>query len=331
MSVDSFQRLLKTFGDATRLRMLALLEVEELAVQDLVRVLAVPQSTVSRHLGVLREAGILRERREGTFSYSRLDVPSTGPWRTAWEMARDSLRDDPQAATDAEALELLRNERALQSREWFDAVGPEWDRIRQVFRDDLQRARAIGHLVPRGLRVADIGTGTGVLAVDLSNLGVEVIAVDNADAMLKAAAENLRLAEIGGVELRAGDATALPLEDGEVDAALAHMVLHSVSSPREAIAEMARVVKPGGRVVIVDFLQDDESPRRDHEWMRKDLGVLWQGFSRERVTSWLQDAGLQNLRVEPQAPAASSQDLPATFIASADRVLSSVATDAISS
>lgn len=319
MSAESFQKLLKTLGDGTRLRLFALLELEELAVQDLVRLLALPQSTVSRHLGVLREAGLLRERKEGAFSYSRLDLPTEGAWRAAWQLAKDSLADDPRAAADVEALESLRRQRALESREWFDAVGPEWDRIRQVFRDDLQRARAISCLIPPGLRVADIGTGTGILAIDLARLGVDVVAIDNAPAMLEAARTNLERAGIENVDLRTGDAGSLPLADGEVDAVLAHMVLHSLPSPVRALEEMTRVVRPGGRIVVVDFLVDDDAPQRDREWMRRDLGVLWQGFSPERVHGWLDEAGLRNARIECQEPPSGGRELPATFIASAER------------
>ncbi len=319
MTVEALHRVLRTLGDPTRLRILALLASEELAVQDLVRILDVPQSTVSRHLAVLREAGVLRDRKEGTYSYSRFEPPADGPWHPAWELARGALADDPHAARDAERLGRLLEERALRSQDWFEEIGPGWDRLRGVFHDDVQRARAIGKLVPRGIKVADIGTGTGILAVELARAGVHVIGVDSSPRMLATAGDKIREHAIRDIELRRGDATALPLADGEVDAAVAHMVLHYVSSPAVAVREMARVVRPGGRVVIVDFVADDDDKRHDREWMRSDLGVLWEGFAPERITRWLAAAGLDDVAIEVHGSQSAAHDLPATFIATAHR------------
>ncbi|MDA0372698.1 MAG: metalloregulator ArsR/SmtB family transcription factor [Planctomycetota bacterium] len=319
MTVDALQRVFRTLNDPTRVRILALLEVEELAVQDLVRLLGLAQSTVSRHLAILREADLLRERREGTFSHSRFEPPREGAWAKAWELTREALRDDPQACQDRQALQTLLEERALRNRAWFDAVGPEWDKLRRVFHDDVQRARAIGKLIPRGMRVADIGTGTGILATELARAGVRVIAIDHSDRMLGSAESKLRSEQIDNVELRKGDATSLPLADGEVDAALAHMVLHYVASPAEAVREMARSVRPGGRVVIVDFVHDDEERPRDREWMRKDLGMLWPGFAPARVRGWLAHAGLSEIDIQIHVPDPEARDLPSTFIAAAHR------------
>jgi ubiquinone/menaquinone biosynthesis C-methylase UbiE len=197
-------------------------------------------------------------------------------------------------------------------------VGPEWDALRKVFDDDALRARALAHLVPREWRVLDVGTGTGILAAELARLGLHVIAVDHSPRMLEAARTNLAaegLAASGpgapGVELRGGEAGALPLGDGEVDAALAHMVLHYLPAPQEALREMARVVRAGGSVVVVDFVPHEA------EWMRDELGVLWLGFPPEEVATWFAAAGLGAVRLE-QIPARSPvRDLPATFIASA--------------
>ena len=320
MTVDTFQRVVKTLGDSTRLRLLALLERQELSVADLVKLLDLPQSTVSRHLAHLKEQGLLSERRDGAFCYSRFTPPSDGAWGDGWLLARGSLRDDPQIAADAEALDALLRARTLGSREFFDSLGAEWDRLRKVFQDDLQRARAIGRLVPRGLTIADVGTGTGVLAMEMAQLGMRVIAIDQSEAMLASAdAKRAALNDPDRVELRHGAATDLPLRDGEVDAVLAHMVLHYVPSPRDAIAELARVVRPGGRIVLVDFTAPEDRPQPDREWLQKDLGVIWQGFATARVREWLEGAGLRNVEIELHESASDDRDLPATFIASADR------------
>src|SRR5262249_11251430 len=154
----------------TRVRILALLEREELAVQELMEALRMAQSRVSRHLAILRDAGLVQDRRDGTFVFYRFSPAAAGPWGEAWALGRASLTSDPTHERDAAALARVLGERAARTRRFFDSVGPEWDALRKVFHDDLLRARAIGRLVPSGLVVADIGTGTGVLALELARL-----------------------------------------------------------------------------------------------------------------------------------------------------------------
>lgn len=311
MSADGLQKIFKTLADPTRMRILALLEREELAVQELMDVLGMAQSRVSRHLGILREAGLLRDRREGTYVFYRFAPPPPGPWREAWDLARRALAGDPAAERDAAALVRVVEARASRIRSFFDSVGPEWDALRRVFNDEALRARAIAHLAPPELVVCDVGTGTGILARELAQLGLRVVAVDNAPRRLAVARAALEKDGITGVELRGGEAQTLPLADAEVDAAFAHMVLHYVPQPGEAIREMARVVKPGGRVVVVDFV------RHEAEWMREELGVLWLGFPSDEIVAWLRAAGLGDIRIENVASPSPGRDLPATFIASA--------------
>jgi len=311
MSSEVLQKVFKTFSDPTRLRILALLEHEELAVQELMDILGMAQSRVSRHLAILREAGLLHDRRDGTYVFYRFDVPEEGPWRDAWELAKRALQGDSTSERDAAALGQVMQARTGRTRSFFDSVGPEWDAVRKVFNDDALRARAVARLVPAGLLVADIGTGTGVLASELAQLELQVIGIDNSPRMLEAARANLERAGIVGVELRAGDVGDLPLSDDEVDAALAHMVLHYLPSPGEAVREMARVVKPGGSVVVVDFVQ------HQHEWMREELGVQWLGFHDDEVGGWFESAGLTAFRREAHQTPSAGRDLPVAFIASA--------------
>lgn len=313
MSTETLQRVFKTLSDTTRIRILALLEREELAVQEVMDVLGMAQSRVSRHLGILREAGLLEDRREGTHVFYRFRPPEEIEWKDAWALSRSALLRDPIAERDAGAMVRVIEARATRSRSFFDSVGPEWDALRKIFGDDALRARAISQLVPEGLVVADIGTGTGILATELATLGLRVVGIDHSPRMLEAARAKLDSAGIEGVELRGGEAHALPLDDAEVDAVFAHMVLHYLPSPAESIAEFARVIKPGGRVVIVDFVPHTA------EWMRADLGVLWLGFDPEEVEAWLADAGLRDIRSERSPASASTRELPATFLSRATR------------
>ncbi|MGH0034847.1 MAG: ArsR/SmtB family transcription factor [Myxococcota bacterium] len=312
---EELQKVFKTLADPTRVRILRLLEREELVVQELMEVLSMAQSRVSRHLAILREAGLLDDRRDGTYVAYRFVLPEQGAWRDAWSLVTRNLADDPTTHRDDAALDRVIDARSRSSRSFFDTVGPEWDALRKVFDDDLLRARAVARLVPPGLRVADVGTGTGVLAFELARLGLTVVGVDNSRRMIEAAREKLAREEAisSAIEFREGDGASLPLADDEVDAAFAHMVLHSVDSPSAVVAEMARVVKPGGAAVAVDFV------RHDQEWMRRELGLVWLGFDPDEILEWFRGAGLCEPTVELFPSHTRDRSLPSTFIAWARR------------
>lgn len=313
---ELLQKVFKTLSDPTRIRILRLLEQQELLVGELMTILAMAQSRVSRHLAILRDAGLLTDRRKGTYVAYRSTLPEVGPWHDAWQLARASLAGDATAERDDTLLRRTVAARSARSgRDFFEQVGPDWDALRRVFGDDLLRARAITALVSPPLRVADVGTGTGVLALELARLGLDVVGIDRSEAMLEAARQKW-LSEAGAtggagrgtLELLAGDAHALPLPDACFDAAFAHMVLHSLEEPERAVREMARVVRPGGRVVLVDFLA------HEHAWMGQELGLLWLGFEPEQVRAWLDAAGLECGRLAREEPD-EKRDLPASFIA----------------
>ncbi len=311
-AAEALQKVFKTLADPTRIRILRLLEQEELIVGELMDILGMAQSRVSRHLAVLRETGLLADRRDGTFVAYRLVLPEDGPWRDAWTLARKSLVDDPTSTRDDTLLRrTLAARKQSHGRNFFDSVGPEWDALRRVFGDEMLRASATAKLVPAGLRVADIGTGTGVLALELAELGLDVIGIDRSEAMLETARlkwQAMANDGLGVVEFRIGDASDLPLESNHFDAAFAHMVLHSLEEPDRAIREMARILKPGGRLILVDFMP------HEHEWMKQELGLLWLGFAPETLVEWLEAAGLEAPRITRHEPEAK-RDLPASFVA----------------
>ena len=311
-SAEELQRIFKTLSDITRMRILRLLAQEELMVQELMEVLGMAQSRVSRHLAILREAGLVSDRRDGTYVFYRFVRPQEGLWLNGWELVEQGLDLDPTTERDATLLRRVIEGRRAQPRNFFDAVGPDWDALREVFNDATLRAQAISRLVPRRLRVADIGTGTGILACEMARLGVDVIGIDQSARMLEAARSKVEAETFptgGHVELKRGEAEDIPLEDRSVDAALAHMVLHYVTSPDRAISEMARILRPGGTLVAVDFV------RHDLKWMQQELGVVWNGFAPETVQDWFAAAGLVDIEVEEGEYLARDRDLPATLIA----------------
>jgi len=315
---DELQKVFKTLSDPTRMRILRLLEREELVVQELMEVLGMAQSRVSRHLAILREAGLLSDRRNGTYVSYRFSAPPEGAWREAWTVVKRNLGQDSTSERDDVLLQRVIEARGTQSKSFFDSIGPEWDALRKVFNDEALRARAIERLVAPGLKVADVGTGTAILACELGRLGLDVIGIDHSRRMLEAAQQKVDAQSFpvgGNVELRHGEASDIPIANGEVDASLAHIVLHYVASPGDVIREMARIVKPGGAIVIVDFVE------HDHEWMRQELGVVWMGFAMEDIRGFFIEAGLPDVRIEQIESAARGRDLPTTFIASARRPL----------
>ena len=311
-ATEELQRIFKTLSDPTRMRILRLLKIEELMVQELMEVLGMAQSRVSRHLSILREAGLLTDRRDGTYVFYRFVPQDKEPWRSGWQLIEDQLSEDPTARRDDSLLAQVIEKRSFQANGFFDALGPEWDVIRKVFNDEALRARAISRLVPRNLHVADVGTGTGILACELARLGLRVTGFDRSSRMLEAARNHIQNESFpspGGVELKLGEAERLPEEDNRMDAAFAHMVLHYVASPKEVVKEMARIIKPGGRIVIVEFVE------HDNEWMTQELDITWKGFEIEEVRDWFEYAHLSDFQCERSVALGSDRKLPAAFIA----------------
>lgn len=178
------------------------------------------------------------------------------------------------------------------SREYFDRVAEDWDAMRTGFFGPAVRDRAIAAAgaAPGGI-AADIGAGSGFLTEALLAAGLRVVAVDRSERMLEALRK--RLGAPAGLELRRGDAGALPLESGSCDAVFANMYVHHVERPAGALAEMARLLRPGGRLAVTDL------EAHDHEWLREEHHDRWLGFDTEAFAGWLRDAGLQDARVEP--------------------------------
>jgi ArsR family transcriptional regulator len=300
--LDSFSAL----ADATRCRMLWLLEPQELTVGELCDVLQMPQSTVSRHLKLLADAGWVSSRRDGTSRYYALATGAGAGRGELWEIVKTQLAGRPVVEHDRRRLTRVLAGRSAASQQFFAASAGQWDRLRaDLFGDEWSRAALLA-LLPSSWTVGDLGCGTGTLLPVLAPHISAVIGVDASDEMLAAARH--RAQAFPNVDLRRGALEALPIESGSLDAAVMMLVLHHVPSPVPALAEAHRVLKPGAALLIVDMTA------HEREEYRQRMGHVWLGFSDDLIRRFLDQAGFGSVRVEALEPAAGAKG-PALFAA----------------
>jgi len=286
---DRFQAL----ADPTRLRIVALLRIMELSVGELAQVLGQSQPRVSRHLKILGDAGVLDRRKEGSWVF----VALAGPERTQPLFALlDGWADEATTAlfeTDAARTQGIRAERSEAANRYFASHAEVWDQIRSlhVAESDVERAieRSLGR---KSLgRLVDVGTGTGRMIELFAGRATHAIGIDRSSEMLRLARVKLEAAGIPS-SLRQGDMYALPLADGSADSVIIHQVLHYAHSPATAIAEAARVLAPGGILLVIDFAA------HEREELRSTDAHIRLGFEDEAMAAWFASAGLTVDRVE---------------------------------
>lgn len=289
-----FPALLKLFSDPTRLRMLALLDREELSVGELSRAVGMAQSRVSNHLRILRESGLLSERHVGASTYLRLGAPGevATPAGRLWGAFSDEVSGLPEHRADVIRLESVLAERG--GANFFDRVAGDWDKIAGDFDTGQARQRAAVHLLPGRLRVADLGCGQGYFAETFRDLGAQVLCVDRSGPMLEEAKRSLGSGSgSSGIDFILGELDSLPIVGGSLDGAVMGMVLHHLESPGGAFVEMRRVLRPGGAAVVVEL-----APHRE-DWMRDKLGDRHLGLEASDVVAALERAGFENVVLDP--------------------------------
>src|SRR5687767_9322742 len=284
--------LLRMLGDDARLRILHVLRAERLNVGELTGIVGLAQSGVSRHLGLLKDAGLVAEQREGGFTYFQAapaeaanGAAALGPFLDAHFEAFG--RTAAGRADDARLSEVRR-----VRKENFDAhAGPD-TKARQFVpgRSWAAWARALGHLLPP-VRVADLGCGDGYLTIEASRWASRVIAIDRSRPVLERARALAKRRGVRNITWRQGEIERLPLRDGAVDLAILSQALHHARNPGHAIAEAARIVSPGGRVLVLDLREHDQ------EWVTDRLGDRWRGFNEDALEKLLAAAGLNDLKV----------------------------------
>lgn len=278
---------LGSLSEPVRLRVLSLLAAEELSVGEVAKVLQLPQSTVSRHLKVLAEAGWVGKRASGTATLYWMELGELDSNAAAlWEPVQASLEGSREIAEDRERLAAVLAERPADSQAYFGRIAGEWEDVRRdLFGERFMLESLIG-LIPPTWVVADLGCGTGDAAALLGPVVERVVAVDLSAPMLEAAKK--RLGHIPSVEFVEGSLESLPIEDASVDAAVCSLVLHHVEEPRKVIGQMARVLRAsrhGGVALVVEMLE-----HRRIEY-RHTMGHRHLGFAPGQVTEWMREAG----------------------------------------
>ncbi len=288
MTADALLSALKAAGEATRLRLLALLASGELNVKDLTRIMGQSQPRISRHLKLLTDAGLIERFREGSWVYFRL--AARGAQASMARAIVESLdASAPELERDRARAAAVLRERAEAAQDYFKANAAEWDAIRSLhLAEDQVEAAILDALGPGPFEcLVDLGTGTGRMLELFASRANRAIGVDVNRDMLAYARAKLEASQLGHCQVRHGDLFGLAFADGEADAVILHQVLHYLDDPAAALQEAARILMPGGRLLIVDFAP------HDLEFLREEHAHRRLGLEAAHVEDWVTGAGLR--------------------------------------
>ncbi len=301
--MDEFLTKLRAVAEPTRLRLVALCAHGELTVSEITRILGQSQPRVSRHLKLLVEAGLLRRLQEGTSAFYRLAQGTYGNANSGGHGGADELvrrlvellpTDDATLALDRERLEAIKLARAERAAAYFRSNAAHWDKVRKLYVDESEVESRLIKLLPlvASDQLLDVGTGTGRILEIFGDKVTHALGIDLSREMLAVARANLERCGLANCEVRHGDMYKLPVPTASFDAVTFHQVLHFADDPGAAIKEAARVLRPGARLVIVDFGPHHlESLRTEHAHRRL-------GFASEEVAGWCRAAGLRLVESE---------------------------------
>ncbi len=297
--MSTFLESLALLADSTRLRIALLLQREELSVVELQEILGMGQSRISNHLAQLRQAGLVRDRRAGKNSYY---VLAESPVLTELEpLLRTAEKEIAEAARDRTALEVAVQKRNDKTREYFNKLAGKFGRTYCPGRTWEAVAHSLFFLVPPTLIVADLGAGEGTLSQLLAKRAQQVIAVDNSEKMVEFGVKLAKQHGLANLEYRLGDLETPPIPPGTVDLAVLSQALHHAEHPARAVAAAHRILKPGGRLIILDLLQ------HQFEEAREMYADRWLGFGESDLHGWMKESGFREIEVstvarEPQPP-----------------------------
>jgi ArsR family transcriptional regulator len=292
----------KALADSCRLRLTAVLLSGEFTVQELTRIMAMGQSRISRHLKILTEAGVLTVKRQGTWSYYRVNEGNAlfAAIRVAFERGLESL---PERNRDLAAVATVMEERRRRSQTFFDQHARQWDDLVRTLLPVPEYRRRLLDQVPEGVSVLEIGIGTGGLLAELAVRSAHVIGMDHSLAMLDEARRRLADSGASGVELRLGEMSHLPVPDCSVKCVVANMVLHHAADPAAVLTEVRRVLVSSGVLLLADLA------RHEREAAREQLADQWLGFEEQELREWLKTAGFTNVTVERIAAGAGQESV----------------------
>jgi len=297
--MPSITKTLRVLADTNRLRILLLLKQEELSVAELQEILSMGQSTISTHLSQLRQAGLVEDRRTGKNSLYHLSASSTGITPLE-EILSQAGREIAETDADQAAMSLVLRKRQDRMRAFFDSVAGRLGRDYVPGKSWKGMAEAFLRLLPP-LTIADLGSGEGAFALMLAQRARQVIAIDSSARMIDVGRDRARRHGVGNIEFRLGDMEQLPIADAEVDLVFFSQSLHHALHPTRALAEAARILAPGGRVVILDLV------KHRFEEAREVYADEWLGFSEAEIETLLAGAGFAHIETaivdkEPEAP-----------------------------
>lgn len=279
---------LRALADPTRLRLMALLEHEELSVNELQEITQLGQSRISTHLGQLQQAGLLESRREGKRTFYFL--PEGGAGREFVDLAVRGGQEMPEHSSDLVNLRRILALRKEQAQVYFNQVAGRFDRSYGPGRS----WQAFGHLLLRilpPLEIADLGSGEGLLSELLARRAKRVIAVDNSEKMVAFGADKAAKNGLSNLEFRLGDLSNPPIEPASVDLVILSQALHHAEQPAQAIASAHKILRPGGQIMILDLLE------HGFETAHELYGDRWLGFKTSDLQHWLEQAGFRKIEV----------------------------------
>ena len=281
---------LRALSDATRLRIVALLEKGELSVNELQEITRMGQSRISTHLGLLQDSGLVQSRREGKRTFYRLNAQDNGTVGEFIQLAIRGARELPEHSGDQINLKRILNRRHEQAQVYFNQVAGRFDRVYGPGRS----WQAFGHLLLRivpPLTVADLGSGEGLLSELLARRCKKVIAVDNSEKIVAFGAAKAKRNHLKNLEFRLGDLQNPPVEASSVDLVVLSQALHHAEEPAKTVAAAFKILKPGGQLLILDLA------RHNFEQAQKLYGDRWLGLAESDLTRWLEDAGFKKIEV----------------------------------
>ncbi|MDE3201415.1 MAG: metalloregulator ArsR/SmtB family transcription factor [Acidobacteriota bacterium] len=285
--MTSIVKILRAAADPTRLRMLLLLKDEELSVAELQEVLAMGQSTISSHLSQLKQAGLAQDRRTGKNNLYRLSTENAAAIAAVIDSAKQQV---PEAAADYAAMRRVVKKRQDRMRAFFDSMAGRLGKDYVPGKSWKSYAEAFLRLLPP-MTIADLGAGDGGFALTLAQQAKKVIAVDSSEKMIEVGRDQAQRASISNIEFRLGDMEELPIDPASIDVAFFSQSLHHAAHPGRALAEAARILKPGGRVVVLDLL------KHRFEEARELYADEWLGFGESELEQLLTTAGFTQIHV----------------------------------